>query len=175
MESTQTFDNAYFTKIIEEASGVVNNPTAEMKEQETILKRADKNRVKKLMECEPKDYYSNLRSAIGSAMINSLNDTEFVTKCSAYIRNIEESLKTKPQFVIWSYKAIKFVCGIVLGIIKFSWDTLLITGFFTGRVMYHLVKNVGNALVATVYDVKDDAKYAGKEIASSFKTNILNK
>jgi hypothetical protein len=170
------FDATYFERLVYEANDVEYTKAEvvnEMKAQEDILKKAKLSFVKELMTCEPKDFYNILVKCFGSAVVDRLHDTAFVTKVSTSLNNFSENLKTKPKLVLWLYKAIRFVCAKVLGIIKFSWDTLLITGTFVGRFGCRLVSNVGVALIKTCVETKEDAIYAGKAIGHSFKENII--
>lgn len=171
---TEKFDDEYFKKIMEGANGLGVDGGKVMQEQYDGLQYSNKGILKKLMEAEPKDFYNLLCLAYGSAMLNRTSNLIKVKLAASKSDNLGKDLKEKPAFVVWFFKAVRFVCAGILGVVKFLWDTTLVTGVFTVRFGCHLVKNVGKALWQTARETKNDAIGAGTAIGCSFRKNILN-
>ena len=146
----------------------INNLKEEI---EGIFKILSKDKIKKILNDEASVAYDTL----GNILCGEIKELEGLTGCSnslsERVQELKNNLDTKVKTVEGKYANVKKVmykigslilqvAKVVLGICKFAFDTVTITG---------------TAVARTGVFAANEIKYAGKTIARSFKSNVLGR
>lgn len=146
----------------------INNLKEEI---EGIFKILSKDKIKKILNDEASVAYDTL----GNILCGEIKELEELTGCSnslsERVQELKNNLDTKVKTVEGKYANVKKVmykigslilqvAKVVLGICKFAFDTVTITG---------------TAVARTGVFAANEIKYAGKTIARSFKSNVLGR
>jgi hypothetical protein len=158
------YNEKFFTEMLEQSAQeeVDKNNASE------ILKKADKNALKELFKSTGDKYYINLLSIIGSIRFNNLRNTKVIEKLDTFK---EETLDTESEEVK-TPATIRLIAAKLLGLVKFTWDTTIISISFIGRVAVNLIKNLGKALYTTGANTIEEAGYASDAIKDSWNRNL---
>lgn len=164
-----TMDNAYFNNLMEQASQEGADPTL-MADAKKAFRFVPKGTLKAMFESDPSKFYANYASVVCSAVLDSRTDASALASFFNKAK-MHEGQENHGFF----YNGLRYVAATLLGLVKFAWDTALITVAFTGRFASRLVSNVAKAVVITCVETAGDGKYAFAEVKKSFDRNILGR
>lgn len=163
------YDKNHFDEIMEKATAEGLDPTL-MADAKKAFHFVPKHKLRALLEAGPKEFYLMYAEVVCSAALDIRTDKNALESFFSKAKPAEGEKVVEHSFF---YNALKFVMATLLGLVKFAWDTTMITGAFGVRFSLRLLKNLGMAVTVTASDTLKDARYAGQAIAESFGRNLV--
>lgn len=185
--TTANYGNQYFGGVVDDCANELlekskEEKVFESKEQaEAVLRFATKEQLTGLFKLSGKDFYLTLVTTLGSIRFANKRNKELsaaIDKLKVDTglegKTLKDFMKNDKQIMrsLSGENTLKLVIGKVLGILRFTWDTVVLGGGFTIRVTKEFGVNLIECLRKTKDYAVQEAKAVGPEIKASWKRNI---
>lgn len=170
-EAQASYDKLYFERLMEKAAAEGADPEL-LANGKKALSRVPESKLKALLNASPSEFYKAYAEVICSAALDARTNHSALQK---FLKGAEKHEGHEAETHGFFYNALRYIAATLLGLVKFAWDAVLITGAFGARFGLRLGKNLFHALTKTVGETAEDFKYASESLAESFDRNILRR
>lgn len=174
-----THNDKYFENLLEESGKEL---AFENKETvEAILKNTSKEKLLSLFKLSGKDFYLSLTILLGTIRFSNRSNKKLSEAIDQLKKDTGLEGKALKDFMekdeeimnsLQGENTIKLVSAKILGFVKFSWDTVVLSGGFLFRVTGAFTKNFCVCLKETGKFAIEDAKAVKEGITDSFNRNL---